>query len=367
MKVLQVINSLEAGGAEKLVVDMAIEFHKKGIEVTVLLLKEISTPLYKRLKAYPKIQLHAISLSKNIYNPLHILKIKSWLHQFDIVHVHLFPSSYWVAMANLLSFNKNKIIFTEHNSTNRRRSILIFKLIDKLIYKQFNTIVTISDAVDLSLRKHLGERFKNIVKIQNGIHLKMVEHAEPYRKKELGFEDNQKLILQVASFTAQKDQKTVIKALLLLPENTHLLLVGDGPLLVENKMLAENLELIDRVHFLGIRNDVPRLLKSVDVVALASHYEGLSLSCIEGMASGRPFVASNTPGLGDVVKGAGLLFEDNNHNELAILISKLLSTPKFYLNTIEKCQTKAKYFDINFMIKKYINLYKKNYIEKKGN
>ena len=66
MKVLKIINSLEAGGAEKLVVDMAIEFHKNGIEVSVLLLNGINTPLKQRLESFPEIQLYSLNTGKNI-------------------------------------------------------------------------------------------------------------------------------------------------------------------------------------------------------------------------------------------------------------------------------------------------------------
>jgi glycosyltransferase involved in cell wall biosynthesis len=357
MKVLQIINSLEAGGAEKLVVDMAIAYHKKGMEVTVLILNGKSTPLYKQLESNSEVQLHYIAMCQNIYHPINILKIKPWLSKFDVVHVHLFPSSYWVAIANLISFKKNNIIFTEHNSTNRRRSKPLFKYIDKIIYKQFKRIVTISEAVDSGLKSHLGKRFKNIVKIHNGIHLDTIENAFPYTKEALGCKQEQQLILQVASFTPQKDQITLIKAISQLPQEYVLLLVGDGPLIHNCKTLVKQLNLEQRVQFLGVRNDVPSLLKSVDVVVLASHFEGLSLSCIEGMASGKPFVASNTPGLGDIVKDAGLLFEDNDDHKLSTIISSLTTDKTYYKQTTLKCQERAKQFDINDMIMKYSILY----------
>ena len=361
MKILKIINSLEAGGAEKLVVDMAIEFHKNGIEVTLLLLNGIGTPLKKKLKSFPGIQLHSLTTGKNIYNPLLGLKLKSWLSNYDIIHVHLFPSSYWVALANIISFKRHNIIFTEHNTTNRRRSKPVFKIIDRIIYKQFKSIVSISDAVDQSLKQHLGKNFSNIIKIHNGIHLETIEKAIPYPKKELGFIDSHKLILQVSSFTPQKDQITLIKALKHLPKSYIVLLVGDGPLIDKCKTIVKQLNLETRVHFLGIRDDVPRLLKSVDTIILSSHYEGLSLSCIEGMASGKPFIASNTPGLGDIVKDAGLLFEDENDKELAQTITNLFSNPKHYNKTIEQCIKRSKKFNINMMIKSYVELYENNY------
>ncbi len=358
MKVLQVINSLGAGGAEKLVVETSLLYVKKGVEIDILLLNGEKTPLFDSLVIANTIQVY--SLAGNIYNPLHIFKIKSFFKKYDIIHAHLFPVSYWVAFANLFSFNKKPILYTEHNTTNRRRSIFMFKIIDRLVYKQFKKTVTISEAVDVNLKKHLGisENSKRITKIHNGIDLKKIQQAKAYTKEELGFEDFDKLVLQVASFTPQKDQKTLIKAIQLLPKNVKLLLVGNGPLIEEYKALVKIKKIEDRVFFFGIRNDVPRLLKSVDIVALSSHYEGLSLSCIEGMASGKPFIASNTPGLGDIVDGSGIVFEDNDCKGLSDSILSLLTNNILSDKVATQCIKKAQYFDINLMVTSYIELYK---------
>ena len=358
MKILQVINSLGAGGAEKLVLDMGVALSNQGFDVTILLLDGTETPLYKRLKEHQQINVICLEKGRSVYNPLNIFKIRNIIKKFDIVHVHLFPSSYWVAMARFITFNKPYLIFTEHNTTNRRREITLFKYIDRWVYKKYDCIVTISDAVDSSLKEYLGKGFDNFVKIYNGIHLETIKLAEPYTKEALNFNLTDKLIIQVASFTPQKDQNTLIRALNLLPDTYKLILVGQGPLEQACKTLVKQLNLADRVFFYGVRNDVPRLLKSVDVVVLASHYEGLSLSSIEGMASGKPFVASNVPGLTEVVKGAGILFEDNDEHQLAQVIQKLIFDASYYQQTVRRCEERAQQFDINIMVDNYIKLYK---------
>ena len=139
MKILYVINSLGAGGAEKLVVDMCVAFSAQGLKVTVLLLDGNPYPLFEKLKEHSAINVINLGKGKSIYNPLLVFKIKQIIKEFDIVHVHLFPSSYWVALARFISFNKPNIIFTEHNRTNRRREIPIFKY---NVYKIFGIIIT---------------------------------------------------------------------------------------------------------------------------------------------------------------------------------------------------------------------------------
>lgn len=357
MKVLQVINSLLSGGAEKLLVDSIIKYKEKGIQVDLLLLYGKETPFYKYLQSQSDVNIISLGDNSFVYNPMFFLKLNRYLKQYDIVHVHLFPSLYWVAMANIISFKKHKIILTEHSSSNKRRNHILFRTIDRIIYKQFDRIITISNSVNDNLKHHLGSKFTNIHKIYNGIDLWAIEIAEKYDKSELNFDKNIKLIIQVSSFRYPKDQETVIKALSKLPKNVHLLLVGDGELRKKCEELSKNLEIEQRVHFLGIRSDVPRLLKTSDVVVLSSHYEGLSLSSVEGMVSGKPFIASNSPGLKEVVENAGVLFPVGNVSILVEEINKLLNDSVYYDKIVSSCQEKAKLFDIDIMTDKYIEVY----------
>ena len=154
---------------------------------------------------------------------------------------------------------------------------------------------------------------------------------------------------------------TLIKALEYLPSDVILLLVGEGELLEECRKKAIDLGIESKVFFLGVRSDVPRLLKSADIVVLSSKYEGMSLSSIEGMASGRPFVASDVPGLSEIVRGAGVLFSQGDAKQLANEINHLLDDKKYYDGVVEKCQKKAALFDVSNMVQKHVDLYESIY------
>ena len=161
----------------------------------------------------------------------------------------------------------------------------------------------------------------------------------------------------VAGFRVEKDQDTLIRAISLLPESYKLWLIGDGERRQELESLVRSLSLENRVKFWGIRNDIPQLLEQTDIVVLSSHWEGLSLSSIEGMASGRPFIASDVNGLKEIVNGSGILFPHGDENTLASEIKSLCENHELYKLVATACQTKAKQYDINIMAKKYNNLY----------
>jgi glycosyltransferase involved in cell wall biosynthesis len=83
------------------------------------------------------------------------------------------------------------------------------------------------------------------------------------------------------------------------------------------------------------------------------------LVAVEGMAAGKPVIASNVIGLSEVVAGAGLLFEKGNALELANKIKDLLLTDNLdnYNEISDKCKIRAQQFDINIMISKSVSLY----------
>lgn len=355
MKILIIINSLGTGGAEKLLVDTLPKYLEQGIHVELALLNATKHPFYIEFTSRSNCKIHELSLG-SVYNPVLIFKIIPLLKKFDVVHVHLFPALYWVGFASFFSSNKTQLVFTEHSTHNRRRSFF-FKWIDQFIYKHYKVIIVISEGVKNALQKHLGcdESKFNIIK--NGINLELIKEAIPIENSFFPNGDNIKILLQIARFYYPKDHDTLLRTMTLLPNNVKLLLVGDGERLIECKTLAERLGVANKVKFLGVRNDIPQLLKLADIVILSSKYEGLSLSSIEGMASGKPFVASDVPGLKELVNGAGLLFQNGDDTALAKIIMKLLNDKKLYSEISKRCRERAAYYDINNLIDKHIKLY----------
>jgi glycosyltransferase involved in cell wall biosynthesis len=357
MRVLQVINSLETGGAEKLLLETIPLYNKKGIEVDLLLLNGKTGPFLETLKGSNCCKIYALGTS--VYNPLHVFRMIPFLRKYDIAHVHLFPSQYWIVLAKILSFSKIKIVVTEHSTTNPRIKNYFLSILDRFIYKFYDKIVCITNDVYQIIIKHLKEPKSKSLIIQNGVQLQKIYDAQPYDKKMISglFTDQDILIVQIASFNKHKDQQTAIKALKHLPDNVKLVFVGDGPLKVSCEDFVKELNLINRVVFLGNRADVPQLLKTADISILSTNGEGFSLVAIESMAAGIPFICSDVPGMINV-KDAGILFEKENAEKLAFFIRKLIDERDFYESIVNSGKRRAEQFDIGFMVDKHILLYK---------
>ena len=358
MKVLHIINSLGTGGAEKLISQSLPLMEKQGVEVALLLLDGTPHPFLADLRARFDGPIYEKG-KKSPYNVMHIFRIIPLLSRFDVVHVHLFPSMYWAAIAKWLSFSGTKLIFTEHNTHNRRREKVIFKILDKIVYSAYSAITTITEDALHSLKKHLGSGRKLSV-IENGVDLEAIDTAvaTPRNQIDRSLRESDFLVVMVAGFRAQKDHKTAIEAMSHLPAHVKLLLLGTGVTLDKNRALAKTLGLEDRVLFLGVRSNVPSILKAANVAILSSHWEGFGLAAVESMAAGIPFVASDVPGLSQVAGGAGLLFQKGDAAQLAGLIQDLISDPELYSATALACRKRSREFDIRSHVQSFITLYK---------
>lgn len=354
MKVLHVINCLvRGGGAEKFVLDLVLELKRKGVEVEILSI--LPPPMDKQdfriLLEQAGIPIHILA-QRNLYSWKNVFYLYSFLntHTYDIVHGHLFPVLYFCAIA---CRKKMKLVYTEHSTDNRRRHIILFKIIDKLIYRRYHKIVCISNKVQELLLRHTG-RINSAI-IPNGINISVFQNAEPLSISEQN--KDLRWVTMTARFVEGKDYITVFKALQLLDDNVHLLCVGTGPLLEEHRKYCEKNNLSSRVHFLGLRNDIPQILKASDVIVLSSEHEGFSLSMLEAMASGRPFIASDVPGILDLIKNYTDLFPLGQEEVLAEYISRLLTDGEYRNRIIEKNLKFASQYDISEVSGRYMSLY----------
>ena len=350
MKILHVITSLSTGGAEHLMVDLLPKLRDFGNDVDLLLFDGRRTSFYKELEK-KGITIYSLGIGGNVYHPRNIFKLIKHIGKYDIIHSHNTACQLYVPIAKILSLSKTKLVTTEHNATNRRRKKWYLKPGDKWMYSRYSHIICIADQTYKNLIDYIGNR-SNVSTIYNGVDVGRFLNPIKNISNNDGF-----IVTMIAAFREQKDQDTLIRAFSELPNNYSLRIVGDGPRKTNLVKIVDELNISDRVNFMGIRTDIPDLLRESDINVLSSHWEGLSLSSIEGMASGRPFVASDVDGLREMVEDAGVLFPHGNYHQLASEIKRLCENPRYYKDIAESCQKRAKQFDISLMAQKYNELY----------
>lgn len=358
MKILYVITSLRTGGAEHLMVDLLPRLQQQGHEVALFLMDGTKTPFMEQLQAY-QIPIFISQVGGNVYDPRHIWRLRNIMRNYDIVHTHNTSPQLFAAIANI-GLSKT-LISTEHSTFNRRRNIPFLKPIDRWMYRQYNHIICISDQAEKNLRTYLNLPEVSISTIFNGIDTTRFAEAKASTSLQNTLPTNAKICMMVSAFREQKDQPTLLRAMALLADDYQLVLVGGGDETLQNncKELAKQLNISHRTHFLGIRTDIPELLKAADILVLSSHYEGLSLSNLEAMAAGKPFIASDVDGLREVVDGYGLLFPEEDDKALADVILKLGEDKKFAQQIASRCKQRALEFDISKMVEEYNAIYER--------
>jgi len=351
MKILQVITSMRIGGAEHLVSQIAPAMKRRGHQCDVALFCGEDSAFKQSLREQG-VTVFDLSMSDNYYSPDKIAKLRRLMRGYDVVHTHNTAPQLFAAMAGL--GRKCRLVTTEHNTCNRRRNKPWLKLGDRWMYGRYDRVVCISDQAEHNLRAYLHSESRRISTIYNGVDVEAFHGARPL--DELHHEGRFAVVM-VAGFRYQKDQDTLLRAIALLPESYELWLVGDGERRGELTALVEQLGISPRVCFMGIRSDVARLLKSADVVVMSSHFEGLSLSNVEGMSAGRPFVASDVDGLREVTSGYGLLFPHGDAQALATTIRRLHDDRELYAATAARCYQRARQYDLSRMMDGYEKLY----------
>lgn len=364
MNVLHIINTLDVGGAERLLVDTLPIMKAKGINVRVLLLVASGSAFEQKLQT-EGIDVMSLNLRLGLFDPRLILRLRKLMRGADVVHTHLFPTQYWAAFANSIG-GKRVLVTTEHSTSNTRAQHWLTSQLDTCIYGLYDGVICISEAVAHFMRKRTP-RHVEIRCIDNGVVLPSVDALVEAKRSEVveGLTDADFVMLQVARFSDQKNQDCVIRSLKLLPDNVHVVFAGYGVRLDACKHLAESLGVSTRTHFLGMRSDIARLWSIADIGVMSSHWEGFGLAAVEGMAYAKPVVASDVPGLADVVKFDRLLFAPDNEQALADCVMRLYADTTERRRMGEMCWQRAQQYDINKMVDSYIDFYDE-LLNKKG-
>lgn len=345
MRILHVITSLEIGGAQRLLADL-LPLQAKSEDVSLLVYERVNNDFEKTLEDS---EVKIISLNEhNFYNPFVVFRMRKIFQNYDLIHAHLFPSVYWVSMAS--RGMKVKLVYTEHSTSNSRRNKWYFRSIERLMYRRYDRIISISQQTQDALVSWLGLLDNRFVVINNGVNTHKFASVKGAVVP--------KSLIMVSRFATSKDQKTVIRAMKYIDKDAILRFVGDGENRIHCEGLARELGVSDRIQFLGSRSDVPELIASSYIGIQSSNWEGFGLTAVEIMACGKPVIATNVHGLKQVVEGAGEVFTCGSATELADRVNYLLSEKMYYQAMSDRCRQRAKEYDISIMSEKYLQLYK---------
>lgn len=296
LKVLQIIPSFETGGAEKVVLDYLLNQHKANIIMKAVSLYNLQDTMYGEIAKANGIEIIYLNKKRGvdlriIYELYKVIKD----YQPDVVHSHLYSLKYSFIPTIFLRV-KGK--FHTIHSRPEKDSSGISKMINKFIFKYSNyKPIVLHENMKMAADSYYG--INTSIVLENGIDFAPFEkntETQYELRRRLGLPVDAWIIGHVGSFKPVKNHKFIIKVfektLKEKNKNQLLLLVGDGPLKSEIEEDVEKMGLSDQVIFLGVREDIPQILKAMDVFIFPSIYEGFPIALIEAQAARLKVVAS---------------------------------------------------------------------------
>ena len=360
INIMQLISSLEVGGAEKLLIDLLKNTDPASdVNFIVVVMNDRVNEALKQELLDTNYNVYFLNRKQGHKHPGYFFELLRIIkkHKINIIHTHNYGSKSWSILCKILN-PEIKLVFTVH-------SMNVFKNLSKLklfLHKKFIDMnIAISKAV---LKNCRDNNIDKVIQIYNGINIQNFSGKEKTSK-------NPEIlnILNVSRINhIIKGQDILIRALEICKNkglSFECRFVGGiydyGMDSFEYlKTLVKELNLETEISFLGNRKDISELLSESDLFVITSRNEGLGLVILEAMAACVPVISSNIDGPAELITNEenGLLFESENHIDLAEKIIYLHQNREEMTQLAQEASEYVKIFDISVMREKYYQVYK---------
>jgi len=319
--ILHTESSKAWGGQENRTLQESIGLRKRGARVIILC--QPDSMLGKRASA-EGIEVRTCRMRKSydlfaIQYILNLIKAEN----INVISTHSGRDSLLAGIAGRFSRRRPLIVRTRH---------LALPITSKLTYSLLpHKVVTVSDYVRKYLVEEKGIAADKVLSIPTGVDLGKFnpDTIKAIPREDFGILADAPIVGTIAILRRKKGHHTLLDAIpLVLKEfpNVVFLFAGDGPQRQNIEQKIAELGIAANVKLLGLRKDIPAILKTIDVFALPTLQEALGTCFLEAMAMGKPVVGTKVGGIGEVLKDGinGYLVEPGNPSILAQAIIKLL-------------------------------------------
>jgi glycosyltransferase involved in cell wall biosynthesis len=362
LRVLLLVDYIKGpgGGAEVFLVGLATHLPRERFEVCVCATRAVVRgPLAEILDA-AGVPYTALG-RRSRWDLLRMRRLVTLLNsgRFDIVHAHKFGSNVW---GTLFGRACRVPVVIAHEHTWSYKGQPLRKWIDGRVVGRLATrFIAVSDADAARMVEHEKVAPEKVVVMPTGYVARPLTPNTDLRS-ELGLAPETPLVGTAVVFRPQKALEVLVEAharLLRSMPDAHLVIAGDGPTRAEVERRARELSLDGRVHFLGQRDDVDAILRSLDVAALSSDFEGSPLFVLECMANRTPIVATAVGGLPKMVLDGetGVLVPPRDPEALAGALGRLLVDPERRAVLAAAAANELSDFRIEAVARRFADLY----------
>ncbi|MCQ6534398.1 glycosyltransferase family 1 protein [Bacillus mycoides] len=301
VKVLQVIDSMDRGGAQVFVMNTLRSINRGVFQFDFLVTTSKKCAYDDEIKNMGGKIYQVPSRRKGIRKNWNELKAFFKENKYDVVHFHTSCPSYIEPLIAAKRAGVKKIILHSHSTSGPKG--LYHEIMRRIYRPQIKKFATHYYACSKEAAEWMYGRFirpDSITIIPNGIDTgKFTFSNRNYdmKRKELGISKDKLVIGHVGRFAKVKNHDFLINLFKVINEKkqgSKLLLIGDGLLLDTIRNKVQELGISNDVLFLKEREDVSELMQAMDILVMPSLYEGLPLSLVEAQASGLPCIVSDT-------------------------------------------------------------------------
>lgn len=360
MKILHLYSSRTAGGAEKIMVDLASELQKFNCENIIA--APYKSYLYRRAED-AGLKVYSFG-TKGSFDPIGLFRLWSVIRKEkpDVLHAHQGKVFWPCVIMKILSGNKLKIVFHRHAQ-------LAHRFYSRSHYTRADRVIAISKAVADGLIKREKVAPEKISVVYNGIDLNQyspdVDGSEI--RKKFGLKNDQIVIGTIGAMNKPKGkgQRYLIDAARILKNtfsNLRYMVVGQGAIFHELNKQVKELGLEKEVIFTGYQPEVEKFIAAMDIFCLLSwDTEGFGQVMIEAQSMKKPVIGTNVGGVPEtfISDQTGYLIEPENPEILAqkldMLIKNEQERKRFGMKGTEFV---SKNFSINKMAENTFNIYK---------
>lgn len=317
------------------------------------------------------ITMHHIDFERNPFNLKNIKAYKQLLklmqeENFDLVHCNT-PIGGLLGRICAKKAKVSTVIYTAHGFHFYKGAPLInnvlYKNVEKSLAKYTDVLITMNKE-DYEAAQKFKLRKNGKVKLIHGVGIDTTNYGkenfatEEYREK-LGLKNDDIVMIALGELNKNKNYSTMINAIKLANNSkVHLLICGAGEEKYNLEKLARENNLDKNVHFLGYRNDVPKLLASSDIFIQTSHREGLPRAIMEAMASGLPCIVSKIRGNVDLIdENGGILCDSKDIRLFSEAIDRLATDKKLRVKMGEHNIEVVRPYDVDNIKKEMKNIY----------
>lgn len=329
LSILHVVDTLDFGGLERVVADIAMAQHAHGHRVAVFSLTGAGALGPELVAAGVRVVQGG---KRHGFDPAMLASLRraaTAMHA-DIVHSHNFVPNYYAALALVGLWGRHPILVNTCHNMGSRLTAARLRRLYRLSLARTRRVAGVGEGVARHLVETGMVRPSRIDAVRNGVHLPPAPcpRARDDARATLGVAADALLVGCVGRLVELKNHRLLLDQLPVLATSSprlQLVLIGDGPARAGLEARVAELGLADRVRFTGARGDASRLLPALDVFALPSRTEGLSIALLEACAAGLPVVASRVGGNSEIVshQNTGLLFDNEDGDALRHALQQL--------------------------------------------